>query len=213
MLKAGEKLKETRLEKGLSLEDVSKQTKIKETFLEHIEEGEYSKLPSVSYAQGFVRNYAEFLGLDEEETMALFRREFDEEKTYRVLPQGFEKDQDFPIKRFRKGRTVIIIALVLLALIGYFGFQSRYAFIDPPLFIQTPKENQVITKSQAEVKGKTEPNSTVYVNNDAVSVSSEGDFTKTVDLFPGKVTINVKAVNKFQRVSQKKITVEVKPGS
>ena len=63
MIKAGEKLQEARLSKGLTLEDVSKSTKIKISYLEFIENGEYEKLPSVSYAHGFVRNYAKFLGL------------------------------------------------------------------------------------------------------------------------------------------------------
>jgi len=45
------------------LKDVSKSTKIKEVFLEYIENGEYEKLPSSSYARGFVKNYIKFLNL------------------------------------------------------------------------------------------------------------------------------------------------------
>jgi cytoskeletal protein RodZ len=101
MTKAGEKLQTTRLEKGLTLEDVSKGTKIKIDFLKYIEEGEYNKLPSVSYAYGFVRNYAGFLGIPEKEIMPLFKREFDEEKVYRVLPRGFEKTEEFPVSRLK----------------------------------------------------------------------------------------------------------------
>src|SRR3989344_8168593 len=99
MLRAGERLQEIRLEKDLSLEEVSENTKIKKNFLEYIEKGEYNKLPSVSYATGFVRNYAKFLGLSEKEMLALFRREFDSEKAYRVLPKGFESKEDFQIGR------------------------------------------------------------------------------------------------------------------
>ena len=94
MIKAGERLKEVRLARDLTLEDVEKSTKIKTSYLEFIENGQYDKLPSVSYAQGFVRNYADFLGLPEKEIMAIFRREFDEEKAYRVLPKGFDKKQE-----------------------------------------------------------------------------------------------------------------------
>ena len=83
MTTAGQKLKAARLEKSLTLEDVSKATKIKSSFLEYIENGEYQKLPSVSYAHGFVRNYASFLGLDEKELLAIFRREYKFEKRFR----------------------------------------------------------------------------------------------------------------------------------
>lgn len=81
MLKLGERLKEKRLEKGLSLEDVSKSTKIREDYLFSIEDGKYDELPSATHAQGFVRNYIKFLGLNEKEALALFRREVDSEKS------------------------------------------------------------------------------------------------------------------------------------
>jgi len=90
MVKASERLKEERIEKGLSLEEVSQSTKIKVVYLDCIEKGEYNKLPSVSHASGFVRNYAKFLGLNEKEVLGLFRREFDSDTAYRVLPKGFK---------------------------------------------------------------------------------------------------------------------------
>ena len=79
------------------MEDVAKATKIKSQFLSYIEKGNYQKLPSASYAHGFVSNYARFLGLPDEEILALFRREFDEDKAYRVLPKGLEEREEFPI--------------------------------------------------------------------------------------------------------------------
>lgn len=209
MIKAGEKLKEKRLEKGLSLEDVSKNTKIKAEFLECIENGEYSKLPSVSYAQGFVRNYAKFLRLNEKEIMAIFRREFDEDKTYRVLPKGFEKTEEFSVSKFKFGRTALFIFIIFAVFLGYILFQYRYAFINPPLRVDTPKENEVISASYIKVTGKTDSNATVYVNKDAVVVEESGSFEKTVNVFPGKATITVKAVNKFMRQTEKKIEVRV----
>ena len=80
MIRAGEKLREERLKKHLTLEEVSRATKIKESFLLAIEKGEYKKLPPATYAQGFVRNYAGFLGMPEQEILAIFRREYDEEE-------------------------------------------------------------------------------------------------------------------------------------
>lgn len=213
MIKAGEKLKEKRIEKGLSLEDVSKATKIKTPFLEYIENGEYQKLPSVSYAQGFVRNYVKFLGLPEEEIMAIFRREFDEEKTYRVLPKGFEKTEEFSVTGFKIRQTFVLISIVILLFISYLIFQYRYAFINPPLTIKSPKDNSLITSSQVKISGITDSNATVYVDKNLVSVSSTGNFEKTVSVFPGKTTITVKAINKFSRETVKQIQIDVKGGS
>lgn len=213
MTKAGIKLKEKRLEKGLSLEDVSKSTKIKQEFLEFIENGSYEKLPSVSYAQGFVRNYAKFLGLNEKEIMAIFRREFEGEKLYRVLPKGFEREEEFPISRLKIRRSAFFIILSFLIFLGYIFFQYRYAIINPPLTITSPKNLSVNSSSQITVIGKTDSNATVYVNSDAVSVDENGNFQKVIFVFPGKAIITVRAVNKFLKETTKKIEINVVPGT
>ena len=213
MLKAGEKLKEARLNKGLSLEDVSKSTKIKTSFLEFIENGQYDKLPSVSYAHGFVKNYADFLGLPEKEILAIFRREFNEEKAYRVLPKGFERKQDIPLSGFRIKQTAILLIIIFSVFLGYIIFQYRYAFLNPPLDIQAPRDNSTVSSSQIKVTGRTDSNSTVYIDSDLVAVDASGNFQKIINVFPGRITITIKAISKFSRETVKTIQIDVKGGS
>ncbi len=213
MIKAGEKLKEERLKKKLSLGDISKSTKIKLIFLEYIEDGQYQKLPSASYASGFVKNYAKVLGLKEEEVMALFRREFDQEKVYRVLPSGFDEKDQFPMSRFKNKRFIFAVVFIFSIFILYILFQYRYAFLNPPLKITTPKENAVLNTSSVSVSGKTDSNSTVYINKDLVNVDQNGDFEKTITVFPGKTAIIVRSVSKFLKQTEKKINIQVKGGS
>jgi cytoskeletal protein RodZ len=212
MIKSGEKLQQVRIEKGLSLEDVAKATKIKLEFLASIEKGEYQKLPSPSYASGFVRNYARFLELPDEEILALFRREYDEDKAYKVLPRGFEQKQEFPHARFKIRQAVLLAVIVLIFFVGYLLFQYRDAFLNPPLEINSPKEG-VISSSQIKVTGTTDPNATIYVNEDAVSVDNDGNFEKVINVFPGKSTITVKAINKFSKETEKDLQINVKPGT
>jgi cytoskeletal protein RodZ len=213
MTKAGEKLQQARLEKGLTLEDVAKSTKIKTEFLAFIEEGEYAKLPSVSYAHGFVRNYAKFLGLPEKEIMAIFRREFDEDKTYRVLPKGFGEGDSFPLSKFKLKQTAVLIIVIFLLFMGYILFQYRGAFLNPPLEITSPKNGSLVLSSEVTIIGKTDSNATVYIEKNAVSVDQNGNFKKTINVFPGETTITVNAVNKFSRETDKQIEINVKPGS
>jgi cytoskeletal protein RodZ len=213
MTKAGEKLQTARLEKGLTLEDVAKGTKIKIDFLKYIEEGKYNKLPSVSYAYGFVRNYAGFLGISEKEIMPLFKREFDEEKDYLVLPKGFEKTEEFSIAKFKVKRTIAVLVVFFILFLGYISFQYRYAFIDPPLEIISPAKNFTISSSQVTIIGKTDPNSTVYVGMGLVSVDQNGVFKKTVSVFPGETIVQVRVINKFSRETDKQIKIEIKAGS
>ena len=210
MTTAGQKLKAVRLEKNLKLEDVSNGTKIKQDFLDHIEKGDYQKLPSVSYAQGFVRNYARFLGLDEKEVLALFRREFDSDNTIKVLPKGFESDEKFSPSRLRLRSKAIIIVSVFTLIFVFLLFQYRSAFLNPTLSVISPMDNAVISSSKVDIQGKTDPDTTVYVDNDEVSVDASGNFSKSINVFPGKVTIVIKSINKFQRETIKELNINVR---
>lgn len=199
MLKASQKLQEARLNKNLTLEEVSKATKIKAEFLMSIEKGEFHKLPSRTYAHGFVRNYIDFLGLPKKETLALFRREFNAEQDFKVLPEGLSRPSDFSVKRSHIGQSMFFIITILLIVVGYILFQYRFAFINPPLEIFTPKEGAIVPFSTITVTGKTDPNATVFVESSSASVDTEGKFTKKIDALSPKSTIRIKAVNIFGR--------------
>ncbi|MFQ5729375.1 MAG: helix-turn-helix domain-containing protein [Waddliaceae bacterium] len=62
----GETLKQKRKERSLSLKEVENATSIRMNYLRAIENGDFNKLISPVYAQGFIRQYASFLGLDGE---------------------------------------------------------------------------------------------------------------------------------------------------
>src|SRR5215831_17515595 len=74
----GEVFKQRRKEMNLSLKEVESATSIRMSYLQAIEEGEMQKLISPIYAQGFLKQYASFLGLDGErivqENRELFTR-------------------------------------------------------------------------------------------------------------------------------------------
>ena len=63
-MELGEKLKEARLEKGLSLLDVQEKTKIQKRYLEAIEAGNYSSLPGSFYTRAFIREFALVVGIE-----------------------------------------------------------------------------------------------------------------------------------------------------
>ena len=60
----GERLRLAREAKGMSLDDVAGRTRIPIRHLQNIESEEWDALPAVTYAIGFVRNYANVVGLD-----------------------------------------------------------------------------------------------------------------------------------------------------
>jgi transcriptional regulator with XRE-family HTH domain len=64
MFQIGASLREARTRRGLSSADVQKAIRIRERYLTALEEEKWDLLPGEAYAKGFLRTYAEFLGLD-----------------------------------------------------------------------------------------------------------------------------------------------------
>ena len=62
--KIGAVLEKARMERGLTLDDVEQATKIRKRYLAGLEREDYSVMPDGVYAQGFLKTYANYLGLD-----------------------------------------------------------------------------------------------------------------------------------------------------
>lgn len=60
----GNYLRQTRESRNMTLSEVVETTKIRSRYLQAIEEGDLSIMPGIVYARGFIRSYADFLGLD-----------------------------------------------------------------------------------------------------------------------------------------------------
>lgn len=106
-------LRRTREGRRIALGDVAATLRIRVAYLEAIETGAYEKLPGPVYAVGFVRAYAEYLGLDGEEAARQFKRE----------GQGLDHQPDLTLpmpiaERSIPGGRILMTALVL-AICGY----------------------------------------------------------------------------------------------
>jgi cytoskeleton protein RodZ len=66
----GEKMQREREMRSITLDEISESTKISARMLRALEEEEFEKLPGGIFNKGFVRSYARFLGLDEEQAVA-----------------------------------------------------------------------------------------------------------------------------------------------
>lgn len=57
-------LRNLRTKKGISLEEIATKTMVQQRFLDAIEKGEYEQLPEPLYIRGFIRRFAEAMGID-----------------------------------------------------------------------------------------------------------------------------------------------------
>ena len=74
-LPVGEILRRTRVHYSLSLEDVSAYLRIRSSQLEAIEKSDMSQAPGRVYLIGYIRTYSEYLGLDGEKMVELFKNQ------------------------------------------------------------------------------------------------------------------------------------------
>jgi cytoskeletal protein RodZ len=72
-MSVGDILRRTRLHYDQSIEDIERALRIRASQVDAIETGNYDQLPGRVYAIGFVRSYAEYLGLDGDKMVSLFK--------------------------------------------------------------------------------------------------------------------------------------------
>ncbi|HUK58985.1 MAG TPA: RodZ domain-containing protein [Stellaceae bacterium] len=104
----GDLLRRTRQEQGIGLEQVAGTLRIRSSYITAIEQCRYDRLPGPVYALGFVRTYANALGLDGDEAVRRFKLE----------SAGLEQRADlaFPMpltSRSVPGGRVVLVAFVL----------------------------------------------------------------------------------------------------
>lgn len=191
-------LREARQLKQLSLTDVEQGTKIRLKFLQSIESDDFSSMPSLSYAKGFVKNYSEFLGLDSNTVLAFFRRQISDTPKSSLLPKGMEKPLNRSLIQLTPGRFigVIVVGLVILFL-GYLGYQYRSLQLPPTLVLDSPQNQQIVTNPRVDVMGTTDPDATITVNGISVLVRSDGKFFDQVALDQGVNKITLVATSRL----------------
>lgn len=109
----GEKLKHKRLDKKLSLEEISKRTKIQKKILEALEQNKAEEIIGPVYAKSFLKKYALFLGLKTGDTLK--EKELVAPAPSPVLTIGVRKakDSDWP-RLIPVVRNTIIVSLVVI---------------------------------------------------------------------------------------------------
>ncbi|MDQ3943089.1 MAG: DUF4115 domain-containing protein [Actinomycetota bacterium] len=139
--KIGPVLEQARKERGLTLDDVEQATKIRKRYLAGLEREDYGVLPDAVYAQGFLKTYANYLGLDGED---LSRQLKDRRKPRRVraINYGPPKRSDFEQPLITPGGligtqkrkvsttsilTVVVAVFALAAVIGTLYYVGRGA--------------------------------------------------------------------------------------
>lgn len=193
----GQTLKSKRSQQNISLEQASKALLIKKEHLEALENQNWLGLPEKPFVAGFIKNYCEYLGLDTNYLLALYRREFDEAK--------YPKQKSPLIGKAGLGLTpnkvsAITFTLAIFIFIFYLGNQYLSILSAPSLEITSPQDESTSSTAAIVLTGKTEKDAQVSVNGEFTAVDSEGNFSYQIKLTEGK---NIIEVNATKRLSPK----------
>lgn len=106
MKEIGDKLRQAREKKNISINEIQERTKIRLRYLEAIESGNLEIIPGEVYRKGFITNYANAVGLDSEELI----REYNQYKAGGMVSQSKPVPETQPKTALSKGDTTVTIS-------------------------------------------------------------------------------------------------------
>ena len=183
MKRASAILESARLDRELDFSEISKKTKIPLRYLIAFENENTQDFPGEPYCSLMVKDYADFLGLNGEELLCLFRRDYD-----RPLQNSSRRRFWFSLTpQFAFTAFISLLAIVFATYL----ISEYLEFNRPPhLEINWPQD---FSQNSVEISGITDPESTVKINNFLVIVDADGNFKKNLEISTSEAKIVVEA--------------------
>lgn len=166
----GEILKQARESKQLDYETISRETTISVPFLIGLEEEDTDAFSGEAYMLGFMRNYAEYLGVNPDKVICSYRSKKLQESP---IPEGLtirEKPKYFWPLIFS---GISLFVIVVCVVIGIFAFRKKSSEGEEVVL----DKNSVVKKYEISNKALTQR---FYVGDQLIYHTSEGDLILTV---------------------------------
>jgi len=183
----------------MRLEDVSRKINISAKYLSALEEENFENLPSGLYRKNFLKEYANYLGLDSLELI----------KQLETTPENDSVDNPFSQKILKKStflvfpkiiRNILFFLSVIICFL-YLIFYFQRIVSAPSLTIIYPEKNLLIKNISIDIKGQADKEAEIKINGELVLNNNNGLFSQTINLKKGLNTITISAKKKYSRES------------
>ena len=207
----GEQLKKMRSEGRVTLHEVSRETKIPVKYLAMIEEGDYESLPPDVYVKGFLKSYAEYLGIDHQKLVALYLRDKDIKENLGKNGQNKKAPKVSRVTRFVvTPKMITAAAVILVAASGFYYLYrevGRFAAL-PRLVVTQPSGDTSVEGNSITISGFTDQDAKLAINDQPVMVKDNGEFQENLLLQEGVNSINISSVNRFGKTAVRALNVK-----
>jgi hypothetical protein len=168
-------LRNAREDRSLETSEISKKLKIPKNYLDAIESEMISQFPSEPYCSLIIKDYATFLGLNGNDILSLFRRDFARPTNIQT-----EKNKQLSITPQSTFKFAVIASMIFF--LGYI-FTEYLKYNRPPeLKVNWPDEKSLALNSTIDITGTTDPEATIRINNDLIIIDPNGSFHKSIIL-------------------------------
>jgi len=140
-------LKATREERGETIDEVARVTRIGKNYLEAIEAGDLCKLPSQAYTRGFIRLYASHLGLSPEQANLMMNAS---PSTPEYSATALQSNQKHPRRYLPVYRRILTLTAALTI-----AFAAAYFLLKKPTIDSSPIQSSRIDSSPSDGAVKT----------------------------------------------------------
>ena len=164
----GQKLREAREKHSYNLEQIARDTNISKGYLEALEEENFGVIPGDTYVLGFLRNYGEYLGLNPEELVALYRNLRIQEQPM-PMSELLQGPKARPLPRL----LALILTVLVVAAVGVF-LLVRYGLPRRGETAARPAEPRTVGAAEAGYVLSEEAITRWYSQGETVSVPIDG---------------------------------------
>jgi hypothetical protein len=196
--KVGTLLKKRRSSLKLTLAQVEVATKIRGQYLVKLEADDQT-LPNDIYIRGFVRSYADYLGLDGPALAQAYAVERGEAPQARQSAPRAVKAQRFVVTPRIATAGAVVVALI--AIIAYLSWQFSTLAAAPKLEVVSPAADQVVFGSLVDITGNVGGGADVFVNDSPVLTDGNGHFNDKLALQDGLNVVRITAKSKLGKSS------------
>lgn len=182
----GQRLRQARLNKNISLDELQQITKIQKRYLEAIERDELDQLPGTFYVRAFVRQYAAAVGENGDKLVAVLDGKASLEPPLPKRPQpemvqGSRKalHEEEPESRFKKLLPVILMGIVALLIVGFVAYMTWQDRNAAPMITES---SITVDGSVAETSSSTTVSSTKESSTETQESTTESSEEKKMSI-------------------------------